>query len=226
MHRSTGCQKSTLLKKLTDKNDTIVYCFTNTACINLIADGLDENLVKTFDSAFYKNDDIHKGIKRILVDEYSMLPIKWIEQLYILKQRNITIILFGDKAQCEQVDIKYFDYMQKKVFRELVDYNLMNKQFVDGCSRYDKNLNNFLTHLKTTGQMLPLTINNNIDDELETNICKWNVTKDLNNDYFMMNRKYTKGLKLIGIANKKPIYNSAIYYIVDICPNDNKFSVS
>ena len=118
-----GCQKTTLLKRMYVPGETIVLCFTNKACQNILKDLGQSASVHTFDSKFFKQEDsetIFKNTKRILIDEFSMIPLKWMNKLYQLKKGNDIILQFyGDPDQCTPVDIRYFDYMKKKAFREM-----------------------------------------------------------------------------------------------------------
>ena len=220
-----GCQKTTLATKLFVPNETKIFCFTNKACQNLIQSGLPKNDIRTFDSAFYKDESITSNIKRIMVDEFSMLPIKWMEQLYLLKKKGCFIQLYGDDDQCPQVDKRYYNYRKKKVFRHICDFNLIEKQFVEGCGRYNKNLYTALRCLKETGRLHPSLKNKNIDENIEVNITKYNHTKDEINKKFMAGRSFYKGLKIIGTKNyNKIIFNSRFYYVVDF--KDDKVSVT
>lgn len=122
-----GCQKSALLVKLNDEN-SIVLCYTNKACDRIRKEGIKS--VFTFDSYFQTNDKIPEDVTKVQVDEFGMIPSKWVVQLYKLKQRGVVIQMFGDLNQCKQICElqRYFNYPNKKVIRELCDYNLMEKE--------------------------------------------------------------------------------------------------
>ena len=168
-----GCQKTTLAVNLYVEGETLVLCFTNKACQNIIESLKKKNPklykdkqpnVNTFDSEFYKKEEVESvfgGIKRIIVDEFSMMPLKWIQKLYQLKKNNNIIInLFGDPDQCSPVEgefQRYFNYMEKKAFRELGDNNLMVKNYIPDCGRYDLPLYYTLCFLKKY-QRLPTPI--------------------------------------------------------------------
>ena len=212
-----GCQKTTLAKKLFVEGETLVFCFTNKACQNLIQAGLPKDDIKTFDSGFYKDSTVPDNITRIMVDEFSMLPIKWIQQLYLLKKKGCIIQLYGDDDQCPQVDKRYYNYREKKIFREMCDFNLMIKEYVEGCGRYCKNLYTALKCLKETGRLHPFLKTKKIDENLNVNITKLNETKDTINTKFMDGNPFYNGLKIIATKNfNKLIFNSRFYYVVDV----------
>ena len=90
-----GCGKTEMLKdnyKLYSKNEEekgpIVFTFTNKACDVLRTRGVMN--VHTFDSYFYRENNYNKIDKCsiIMVDEFSMLPSKFIAQ-FIELRRNI-----------------------------------------------------------------------------------------------------------------------------------------
>ena len=156
-----GCQKSTLLSKMYVPDETIVLCFTNKACQNIMPILGKDAKVYTFDSKFYNEEDgtnLLSNVKRILVDECSMTPLRWMEKLNQLKTKNNCIIQFyGDPNQCKPVEThnRYIDYA--KFFREMCDNNMMTKEYVEGCARYDKDLYDVLEYLKTH-KRLPNTL--------------------------------------------------------------------
>lgn len=226
-----GCQKTTLLKKLYVPDETLVLCYTNKACQNIIqALGKDAN-VHTFHSEFFKQEEsktILKNIKRIQIDEFSMVPLNWLNKLYQLKKdNNIIIQMYGDPDQCRPVDIRYFDYVNKKVFRELCDNNLLVKEYVKGCSRYDSKLYQILKFFKAN-QCLPLVIKDKCIDMFNcaNAICKINDTRKrvCKAIWERLGKKCFKiGDKIISNINNRIVYNSRFYYVHDI--KDNKISV-
>ena len=169
---------------------------TNPACQELIRRGIDKNRVFTFDSYFQENKKIPDNIKNIFVDEFSMLSQKWLRTLYKLKlyNQNITIQLYGDSNQCEPVEniyqtkindkkdeelkkvSRYFNYIEKKCFKFIVDYNLIALPYIEETARYDKQLCNALSEFLETG-VLPKVFNKPINDKLTTNICYYNGTR-------------------------------------------------
>lgn len=220
-----GCQKSTALSKMYVHGETIVLCFTNKACQNILSILGEDAKVYTFDSKFYKEEDGKNqlnNVKRILVDEYSMTPLHWMEKLNQLKTQNNCIIQFyGDSNQCKPVEThnRYIDYANRKFFREMCDNNMMVKQYVEGCARYDQKLYDVLEYLKKH-KRLPNTLKaKKIKPELEVNISKTNPKRKEINAQF--HKGYYVGQKIISNKNikTKGMYNSRIYYIHDIQNN-------
>ena len=220
-----GCQKSTLLGKMYVPGETLVLCFTNKACQNILSILGKDAKVYTFDSKFYKEEDgtnLLNNVNRILVDEFSMTPLHWMEKLNQLKTQNNCIIHFyGDPNQCKPVEThnRYIDYVNRKFFREMCDNNMMIKKYVDGCARYDKDLHDVLEYLKQH-KRLPNTIKSKkIKNDLETNISKTNPKRKEVNAQF--HKGYYVGHKVISNKNikTKGVYNSRIYHIHDIQNN-------
>ena len=146
-----------------------------------------------------------------------MIPLKWIEKLYQLKKdNNIVIQFYGDTDQCDPVDVRYINYMDKKVFRWMCDYNLMTKEYVEGCGRYEKKLYDVLQYLKKY-RRLPVSLSKlKIRQDLKVNICKTNKIRARVNK--ACGEKYFVGQKVI--ANKnfkgKGVFNSRFYFIQSI----------
>jgi hypothetical protein len=215
-----GCQKTTLLKKNYVHGETLVLCYTNKACQNIIqALGNNAN-VHTFDSKFWKQEDATTTfvtIKRILIDEFSMIPLKWIEKLYQLKKdNNIVIQFYGDPNQCAPVDVRYMNYMNKKVFRWMCDYNLMEKEYVEGCGRYDRELYDVLEYLKIHHQLPEWLSEKKSKSGCGVNICRTNKLRKIVNSKF--HKGYFVGQKIISNKNNKAkgVFNSRFYYIHSI----------
>lgn len=216
-----GCQKTTLLKSLYNKDDSLALCFSNKACDNLIKDGIEAS---TFDSYFYSHSKIPDTIKRIQIDEYSMIPVHWIHILYELKRKqpDLIIQLYGDFNQCPQVDSRYFDYMNQRIIRELCGYNLMNKTYNVACGRYNNNLYKVLECLLNSNQLHPYLEKpevNFLSHMRETNICYTNDTRErINATYVKEFKDWKVGMKVICNKNFKKlnVYNSRIYYIHSI----------
>ena len=215
-----GFQKTTLLTRLHSDN-SVVFCYTNKACSEIRKAGIKE--VYTFDSFFLFHDRMPENIKLIQVDEFSMIPSKWLVQLYKLKQRNPKLIIqmFGDPNQCKQVCElnRYFEYMNKKVVRELCDNNLMIKKYVDGCARYDNELKEVLDYL-LEHKKLPESLNNEnhkIDKTIKVNVMKNNKLNEKINKQFIKNN-WTVGMKVVCNVNDKKnnLWNSKFYWIKSI----------
>ncbi len=230
-----GCQKTTLLKELYVKDETLVLCYTNKACQNILKSlGEGNHKVFTFDSEFYKSEDnatILKTIKRIQIDEFSMVPMKWMNKLYQIKKDNPGVILqfFGDPNQCkpvEEINI-FIDYMNKNVFKYLCNYNLIIKGYVKNCARYEKKLYQILDYFKETKHIPDVLNYKKVKSNVLLSICKTNIEREKENDRIInvikkenknivwYHDKYHVGQKVISNINLKSLglYNSRFYYI-------------
>ena len=145
---------------LTAQN-TIVLSFTNNAVENVkerpkgICDkeGIDDlsDICHTFDSYFceYHSRDIpHLKGKTTFIEEYSMVPNKWVTQIYqaFSKYCN-TIYMFGDVNQCDPIEGHsqvHYDYHTSKTIMEMCP-----------CSRYDTQTRDMLTKFLKTGKVRP-----------------------------------------------------------------------
>lgn len=226
-----GCQKTTLLKEMYVEGETLVLCYTNSACQNIIEALGKDSKVYTFDSKFWNQEDcktIFQKTKRILVDEFSMIPLKWFEKLYRLKRdNNIEIQFYGDPNQCAPVEEKFkrhIDYMGKKVFRWMCDDNLMTKEFIPMCGRYNEELNDVLNYFLKYKTLPKSMKDKTLKKELPTNVSLYNPTRHQINARF--HKKYSVGEKVIAKKNNKPkqFYNSRFYYIKSI--QNNKVTLS
>ena len=221
-----GCGKTHLLCSLNCPN-TLVLCATNKACDNLRQKGIKN--VFTFDSYFQQNETISPDIKMIQVDEYSMMSTSWLKTIYGLKRRNPELIvqMYGDKNQCKAVCKlgRFFNYIEKKCFNFICGGLLVEKQYIEASARYDQELYEVATYLLETGYMHPKLKNQQINQQLKTNIVNRNITRDQINEKFA--QEWTVDMKLISENNIKPkkIFNSKIYYIValnekDVCVSE------
>jgi hypothetical protein len=224
-----GSQKTELAVKLYD-NKTLMLGFQNTTVENFKKKikrkypQISEGNCHTFDSEFGRTIDSQTLLKysRIIVDEFSLIPLKWINKLYQVHIDNpkIVIQLFGDPNQCHPVDDRYFDYMNKYAFHEICGNNLMMKKYVPGCSRYDENLHKILDYLLTKRTLHPNLKDKSYVSNAWMNICytnqfRWGLIKranpyvkcDKTNEYFHI------GMKVMATTNMKPVFNGAMYYI-------------
>jgi len=162
-----------------------------------------------------------------------MIPLKWMNKLYQLKKDNDIILQFyGDPDQCTPVDIRYFDYMKKKTFREMCDNNLMIKEYLEGCGRYNKALYGVLSYFKKH-QKLPvclkkkhLVLRDDISIVCKTNDVRWKVIDSITKrtKQKKVQKYFYKGLKVISNLSNKIIHRSKFYYIAGI--QNNKVSLS
>ena len=232
-----GTGKTRLAKKNYIKGETLILAATNKVCQNIIeALGPDAN-VKTLDSEFWNQEDSSTALttmKRIIVDEFSQLNLSWLKKLIQLKETGIIIQLYGDPNQCKPIQKinRYVEYMNKKVFRELCDNNIIQLKFVEGKCRGDWELNKVLNEFEET-QILPEYLNyKTIDPDCDIGICKTNacrlkkieITNDKQTDIDKVGKYYYPGLKVISNINDRIVFNSRFYYIHSFC--DNKIAIS
>jgi hypothetical protein len=221
-----GSGKSEKLKAYYD-NDSLVLTLTNKACDSLRKKGLEE--IYTFDTYFREKEKISDSIKKIQIDEFSMMPTSWLIIIYKLKLKNPNLIvqLYGDPNQCKQVckHNRYFDYLGKKCVSYICDNNVIRKKYIEATARYDKELYEVLEYLLETGKMHPKLDNRPINHNLQSNIVKHNNIRDEINKKFA--NEWFIGMKIIGNKfndKSKGIFNSKLYYITDIKDNKIKYT--
>ena len=201
-----GSGKTTKLCKMVHKDEnSIVLAFTNKAVDNvknrLVKMGFNGDVNKTcftYDSYFCewngRNIDSLEG-KTIFIEEYSMVPNKWMTKIYeAFTLYNNKIYMFGDSNQCSPVEGNSrvsFDYMRSKTVQEMCPRTKTLEYIEDSC-RYDKKtheiLEKFLKHGKLSSHF------ENIDEELYKNICYLNSTRVIVNtkccDKFTEDKQY------------------------------------
>ena len=181
-HIYYGIPGSGKTKKLLEiaRPDDLVFCFTNKACEN-IRDRSNGSLnVRTFDSYFSgekgskKHCEMLKG-KRVFIDEFSMVPNKWITLLYkAFCKHGVEVYLFGDSNQCDPVDAQIFNYLNSPGVRQMCQ-GATELQYIEGSSRYDKETHALLNDLINTGSIRGHKMNGITDTY--TNVCYFNKTK-------------------------------------------------
>jgi hypothetical protein len=217
-----GSGKTVLLCKLYDASNTIVFCPTNKSA-NVIREGLGNIEVKnvsTFDSYFYEGSQmVGKRIKRILVDEISMVKVEWFKVLYNIRlsRPDIIINLFGDDMQCKRIDDKYYDIKTKLSTYAICNGNFLEKKYIEEAARHDKEYHEELEYLRTTAKIPINWLNQRSDPRLTTNICYYNYKKH------EINKKFTKGIFSLGLEvtptetrKKNDIIKGHSYEIYDI----------
>lgn len=220
-----GSGKSTELVKQYVHGSTLVLSPTNKACDNLRKRNVSN--VFTFDSYFMNRDTIPETITKILVDEFSMISPKWIKLLYELQLKRPTLVvqMYGDNNQCPPVTIvsRYFDVMNKYVFKKICGFNLVVKEYNEGTCRYDKEMFEVLNEFLKTGKLSEKLKKKTIDNNLKSNIVMRNDIREKINNQFAV--KWFPDMKIIGKENKKTnnVYNSQIFYIDSIV--DDKISI-
>ena len=160
-----GSGKTTKMCKMVMKaSNPIVLSFTNKAVQNvkdrlkkMNYEGEINKICHTFDSYFCEWNGYHetnlKSLedKTIFIDEFSMVPNKWITMIYkAFTLYGTKVYMFGDPNQCSPVEpgsqISY-NYLRSKSVRQMCPKNVTLK-YIEDSSRYDKKtysvLNNFL----------------------------------------------------------------------------------
>lgn len=251
-----GSGKTTkLCEMVKNTKNPIVLSFTNKAVENvrskLIANGLNNNICYTFDSYFceYTGDTYTiKNLKNktIFIDEFSMVPNKWITKIYeSYLVNNNKIYLFGDPNQCEPVEnssrIRY-DYLQSKTINMMCP-KVETMQYIEKSCRYDKKTHEMLkTYLKNGKISVYLKP---INKKLYKNICYLHKTRIAINtkccDQFVLGKQYVTvdfkyieketykvctNMPVIAITNikDKQIFNSMEFVIQEI--KNNNFKVN
>lgn len=230
---SGGSGKTTLAKKNYVDGETIMLCVSNRACQNLVEALGNDKYIKTFDSQFWKTEDsktIFNNIKRVIVDEYSQVPLHWIKKLIQLKESGCIIQMYGDMNQCSPVQDRYVDVMEKKAFRELCDNNIIYKKYIKGQNRANEALNELKEKFIKYQRIPNVLKDKKIDPTIKIGICKTNPKRieinELVNDSITHYEDGTKiekihkffypGLKVISNINDKLIFRSRFYYIHSI----------
>ena len=177
-----GSGKTTKLCEMVKETENpLILSFTNKAIEN-IKERLGEEYkdkCQTFDSYFceWRETDNSLKTKTIFIDEFSMVPNKWMTKIYeIFTKYNNTVYMFGDKNQCEPVEggsqIKY-DYEDSASVSQMCP-NKVKLSYVEDSCRYDKQTHNmlsaFLKHSKVNTYLEPI-------GEYNKNICYLNKTR-------------------------------------------------
>jgi hypothetical protein len=238
-----GCQKTTLICALYDPN-TLILANTNAVVerirSELINKGIPNPNVHTFDSEFWKTEDSREQIKkitRICVDEFSMMSLKWFQKIFRYKKDHKCIVqLFGDPNQTKAIDARFFNYIEKKAFRELCDYNLMTKLYFKEGARYSPQLNEVLEYF-LKNQRLPISLKSktskvkgvvncvtkhNNHNNLRIELLEAQ-TKILAKTHTMINKYFYLGQRVICNVNykSKQMFRSKIYRILEFNEKNN-----
>ena len=209
-----------------------------------------QNIVSTFDSYFCEWKEIDKDSledKTIFIEEFSMIPNKWMTLIYknFLMHKN-TIYMYGDPNQCQSVEGGsqiHYDYLYSQTFKEMCPKRETLEYIPESC-RYDqqthKMLDKFLKHGKLRYHLNP------IDRTLYKNICFLNKTRrEVNTeccDRFVSGKNFKTvdfkynggcetykvciGMPILASQNlkNKEIFNTMEFVIEDI--SDNMFKVN
>ena len=154
-----GCGKTELIKSIYNDKTDLILSFTNSAVTNTLSRCYPDqklyttNNFHTFDSFFHEHLTFEQKLEhaskydRILVDEYSMVPSKYMNLLNIIKQKyGTTLYFFGDSNQCLQVEPSgiIYDYFNTDTFLNMCDGNNFICSYKEEYSRYDMPLKQVL----------------------------------------------------------------------------------
>ena len=178
-----GSGKSYQIAKMYEPSD-IVLCFTNLACENLKKVGVE---ARTFDSYLYDpkkgamDAAALAGAKRVVVDEYTMLPPKYMSILMSAQAKyGFNVLLFGDPAQCKAPTDDWVKYDTNAAVLRMVKGNVVRLSYK--FKRYDAKLYAVLTQFKKTGKLKMKSKNTVLS---YNNICKTNaVRRRINRECF------------------------------------------
>jgi hypothetical protein len=105
-----GCGKTEVIKNIQTEND-LILSFTNCAVQNVKDRCEFKENIYTFDSFFNEHLSFEQKLKkvseyeRIIVDEYSMVPVKFMSLLNTIKHKlNKPLLFFGDHHQCLSIE--------------------------------------------------------------------------------------------------------------------------
>lgn len=113
----------------------------------------------------------------LYIDEYSMIPKKYIRIIYeYVHENNIQIIMSGDSNQlCAIEKHNPINYVESYIYKSLFGNNIEELQYIEESGRYDNELHKTLQHLLSNGN-----INykfKKINKNALVNICTTNETR-------------------------------------------------
>ena len=223
-----GSGKTTeLCKRVAECEIPLVLSFTNKAIENVKQrlrkvknNKHDPNKIcYTFDSYFCEwNEDNFKELRKktIFVEEYSMVPNKWMTMIYkAFVKYGIEVNLFGDPNQCEPVEseshLKY-NYNDSESVKQMCP-GRKTLPYIEASCRYDretnKMLSTFLKHGKVAAHFAPI-------GKYYKNICYKNTTRKAVNesccerfvegkDFVMVTFRYNGGRESYKICKGMPL---------------------
>ena len=203
-----GCGKTEVIKNIKKETD-LILSFTNKAVENVISRCGSEKNIYTFDSFLNEhldhNQKVQKILKfsRIIIEEFSMAPVRFIEFLNKMKSwHGIKLLFFGDSNQCLQVDNNniIYDYIKTSTFLKMCNGNQFVCSYKEQFSRYDIHLKNELDYFKEFSK-IQSTLQNKSEQLTYSNICrslakKWKVIENCNKRFRAENPK-NKTIKLL-----------------------------
>ena len=151
-----GCGKTTkLINDAKESKNPIIFSFTNKAVDNIrsrVDDSL-KNKVHSFDSYFNEFILDAENLKLlankdVFIDEFSMVPNKWITLIYnSFVANDLKVNLYGDINQCDPAEgnsrLKY-GYSKSLAILEMCP-NTVELKYIEESARYDKKTFDMLT---------------------------------------------------------------------------------
>jgi hypothetical protein len=140
--------------------------------------------VMTLDKFFEQHKSVEAWIQKakdlaiIFIEEFSMIPKKFIFVLFQIKHRypHIMFRIFGDHNQCPPMDKDWIEYIECPAFQFLVDYNICTLEYKEGTSRYIRSLLDILIHLLNTGKLHPSLYHKRLNDNVHMSMCLTGIT--------------------------------------------------
>ena len=165
-------------EKIDEGGKPIILAFTNKAIVNVkktlkekfsYIDGIyDEKMIKdgqkpkrcyTFNSYFcewYKRDANSLENKTVFIEEFSMVPNKWMTVIYkAFIKFGIKIHMFGDPNQCDPVEggIQiHYNYLDSRTMEQVCPKR-KTLQYIEGKNRYDKKTQEILYKFLKYGKL-------------------------------------------------------------------------
>ena len=204
-----GSGKTTLLCKMVSETpNPLVLAFTNKAIENVKSrlrkmkiENIDpDKICHTFDSYFCEwNEDNFNGLKKktIFVEEFSMVPNKWITLVYeAFVKYNVEVNMFGDPNQCEPIEAgsqMNYNYIESETIRQMCP-NQKTLPYIEESCRYDNEthrmLATLLKHGKVSAHFEPI-------GQFYKNICFLNATRKKVNDSCC--ERFTEGKEFVTV---------------------------
>ena len=192
-----------LINDAKESDNPIIFSFTNKAVDNITnkVDDKLKNKVHTFDSCFNEFISDAENLKLLsnkdaFIDEFSMVPNKWITLIYnSFVSNNLKVNLYGDTNQCDPVEgssrLKY-DYTKSPAILDMCSETI-ELEYIEKSARYDNKTFEMLSNFLKTGR-LNQKLANYTDSFV--NICYFNSTRiEVNkmcSDAFCEGKKHLK----------------------------------
>ena len=158
-----GCGKSYELLEIVNRNphrNTLVTALTHAATENLRARGILYTNPCTFTSAIWDPELCSSDYENlgkydiVILEEFTMLPPSYMNMLIkAWKTFGFRVICFGDPDQCPAPTDDWIHYHTNPLFLEMCGNTIIEMQYKEGFSRYDRPLYNALLNFKNTGRL-------------------------------------------------------------------------